>query len=286
LDCDDAVTLSFAASTDVLLGTMDANLTTGTNTFSGFTTSDGQPFTVEIEFGLNATSPTPGNGISSLVTIDGYTGIDLTGEEIVIRFLNESNGEPIAIKGFDFYFSDFETDFPYNEKLDYFTYVDESGAEKTFGSGEWSGWKGANGIDFGLAGSQLLADPSGALNTTYVGGAGSQMDKYARLDLSAEFVREIRLAQSNSAEGSVFGWIGSSLSGMCDSDLDGVPDYLDRDSDNDGIYDLVEAGHGATCQPLIRMETEISTQPNWTLIMMAAMTSSKQAISIPMAMAS
>jgi gliding motility-associated-like protein len=30
-----------------------------------------------------------------------------------------------------------------------------------------------------------------------------------------------------------------------DSDLDGVPDYLDLDSDNDGIYDLVESGSNA-----------------------------------------
>ena len=28
-----------------------------------------------------------------------------------------------------------------------------------------------------------------------------------------------------------------------DSDLDNVPDYLDLDSDNDGVYDLWEAGH-------------------------------------------
>ena len=31
-----------------------------------------------------------------------------------------------------------------------------------------------------------------------------------------------------------------------DSDADGVPDYLDLDSDNDGIYDLVESGCNAT----------------------------------------
>jgi len=31
----------------------------------------------------------------------------------------------------------------------------------------------------------------------------------------------------------------------CDHDEDGVPNHLDLDSDNDGIYDLVEAGHGA-----------------------------------------
>ncbi|WP_036153760.1 Ig-like domain-containing protein [Maribacter forsetii] len=31
----------------------------------------------------------------------------------------------------------------------------------------------------------------------------------------------------------------------CDTDLDGVPNYFDLDSDNDGIYDAVEAGHNA-----------------------------------------
>lgn len=32
----------------------------------------------------------------------------------------------------------------------------------------------------------------------------------------------------------------------CDTDGDSIPDYLDLDSDNDGIYDAVEAGHGET----------------------------------------
>ncbi len=32
---------------------------------------------------------------------------------------------------------------------------------------------------------------------------------------------------------------------VVDSDTDGYPDYLDSDSDNDGIYDVVEAGHNA-----------------------------------------
>ena len=31
-----------------------------------------------------------------------------------------------------------------------------------------------------------------------------------------------------------------------DTDMDGIPNSLDLDSDNDGIYDLVEAGHGET----------------------------------------
>ncbi|MEP4881522.1 beta strand repeat-containing protein, partial [Maribacter dokdonensis] len=32
----------------------------------------------------------------------------------------------------------------------------------------------------------------------------------------------------------------------CDTDEDGIPNYFDIDSDNDGIYDAVEAGHNAT----------------------------------------
>ncbi|MDB2606353.1 Ig-like domain-containing protein, partial [Zobellia sp.] len=31
----------------------------------------------------------------------------------------------------------------------------------------------------------------------------------------------------------------------CDTDLDGIPNFFDLDSDNDGIYDAVEAGHNA-----------------------------------------
>ena len=35
------------------------------------------------------------------------------------------------------------------------------------------------------------------------------------------------------------------LNVLCDFDQDGIPDYLDIDSDNDGIYDVVECGDGA-----------------------------------------
>ncbi|MBO0590023.1 Ig-like domain-containing protein, partial [Cellulophaga sp. E16_2] len=37
----------------------------------------------------------------------------------------------------------------------------------------------------------------------------------------------------------------TSVKASCDTDGDGVPNYLDLDSDNDGIYDAVEAGHNA-----------------------------------------
>lgn len=35
------------------------------------------------------------------------------------------------------------------------------------------------------------------------------------------------------------------LNVLCDFDQDGIPDYLDVDADNDGIYDVVECGDGA-----------------------------------------
>ncbi|MEO9477062.1 MAG: Ig-like domain-containing protein, partial [Cyclobacteriaceae bacterium] len=37
---------------------------------------------------------------------------------------------------------------------------------------------------------------------------------------------------------------GDGVNDNFDTDLDGVPNYSDLDSDNDGIYDVIEAGHG------------------------------------------
>ena len=51
----------------------------------------------------------------------------------------------------------------------------------------------------------------------------------------------------NSGDGSTTNYSDSNSDGIpdvYDNDLDGVPNHLDLDSDNDGIYDVVEAGHG------------------------------------------
>ncbi len=46
------------------------------------------------------------------------------------------------------------------------------------------------------------------------------------------------------ADGKVF-IFGEATNTCVDTDSDGLEDYLDLDSDNDGIYDLIEAGHSA-----------------------------------------
>lgn len=49
-------------------------------------------------------------------------------------------------------------------------------------------------------------------------------------------------ASSDGPDGKVF-FFGDFSSASCDSDSDGIPNQFDLDSDNDGIYDAVEAGH-------------------------------------------
>ncbi|MFK7809929.1 MAG: hypothetical protein AB8F74_19145 [Saprospiraceae bacterium] len=53
-------------------------------------------------------------------------------------------------------------------------------------------------------------------------------------------------ASCSNYEGSAIAIITGDLLACCvrDTDTDGLPDYLDLDSDNDGLYDAVEAGHG------------------------------------------
>jgi hypothetical protein len=47
---------------------------------------------------------------------------------------------------------------------------------------------------------------------------------------------------SDGPDGKVF-FIGDFSNATCDTDSDGIPNTFDLDSDNDGIYDAIEAGH-------------------------------------------
>ncbi len=49
---------------------------------------------------------------------------------------------------------------------------------------------------------------------------------------------------------------------LCDTDYDGVADVFDLDSDNDGIPDVVEAGHGTYSNGTATIDT---SDPNWDL---------------------
>ncbi len=46
------------------------------------------------------------------------------------------------------------------------------------------------------------------------------------------------------ATGAAIGNVNGTIEAAFDTDGDGVPDFFDLDSDNDGIYDVIEAGHG------------------------------------------
>jgi len=80
------------------------------------------------------------------------------------------------------------------------------------------------------------------LSTNYLGQSGDQANKYVRLNIPDVYISEFEVAQHNTSGGSSFGWFNSNLGALCDTDGDGIADYLDLDSDNDGIPDIIEAG--------------------------------------------
>jgi hypothetical protein len=239
-DCGNTTTLGIANTTTAT--TFDGDLTLGVNTFTGFTTADGLAYDVVVTTSIENSSPNTGDGVSGVSTIDGYTGINIAGERFKIQFVNTITRTPISLKGFDFRVSDFENSGGFLENLPFFSFTTINGNTRTFGNGSWTEWEGVNGINFGNPGSQLTTNGDGDLISNYSGLGSNQPNKYARLDVSEEYINTIEIVQHNTSGGSVFGWISSNLEVICDSDNDGIPNQFDLDSDNDGIPDIVEAG--------------------------------------------
>jgi len=76
---------------------------------------------------------------------------------------------------------------------------------------------------------------------------GTNTTPHAKYEfLLTQAVDEIRIKHVGSGSNGSAGWVGSSISSagcpVADFDADGQADYLDLDSDNDGITDTVEAG--------------------------------------------
>ncbi|WP_103072251.1 DUF6923 family protein, partial [Aquimarina sediminis] len=67
----------------------------------------------------------------------------------------------------------------------------------------------------------------------------SPSDPYADVDADSVFAY---LDDDDTAPG--IGNVDGAIQAVFDTDGDGIPDFFDLDSDNDGIYDAVEAGHG------------------------------------------
>ncbi|MDH7444068.1 DUF6923 family protein [Aquimarina sp. 2201CG14-23] len=80
----------------------------------------------------------------------------------------------------------------------------------------------------------LDVDGDGITNTDE-----SPSDPYGDGDADGVFT----YLDDNDTTGAI-GNVDGSIEAAFDTDGDGVPDFLDLDSDNDGIYDVIEAGHG------------------------------------------
>ena len=118
----------------------------------------------------------------------------------------------------------------------------------TAGSGVLSLLENLGGSDY-LISSGAIGTPSlSYTDTVYASGPAMQFTSPLLLNNNASTITIEFNNSLVSAQKQAFGWYTRAA---CDTDLDGIADYLDLDSDNDGIYDVVESGgtpSGATGQ--------------------------------------
>ncbi|RZN82536.1 MAG: DUF4347 domain-containing protein, partial [Winogradskyella sp.] len=225
-------TLDFVATaTDIPNGLIGASLPAGVTLLEDFTTTFGQLFDVRI----TRTAP------SGSFLADGETQITASNSTTTFEFLDANSGQPIGLKGFIFNFSDHESGNA--EVLSQFSYTDTDANTVSFGGvNSWPNWVGVNGIPFGTAGSNLSVDGSGNLTNNYPIASGAQNNKYERLDVSDIYVTSFTFDTSVTGADFGFCWLGNSFMLACDSDQDGIPNFNDLDSDNDGCNDVEESG--------------------------------------------
>ena len=238
LTCSNTTSLIFGNTQDAANGIINATITGLGNITTGYQTVDGTPFDLEISISNTPASPNPGNNTATYLFIDGVPTISLLGESALIKFLHTNTGNPIALKGFDFYLTEFES----SEDILYFRYRLSDGTDIIFENSRWDGWEDIAGVAYGMPGSQLISDLEGNLTNTYTFVGGVNSNKVARLDISNTYITEIEIVTSTSAGGTGFGWIDPNLEAFCDTDNDGIANYLDTDSDNDGCFDAIESG--------------------------------------------
>ncbi|MGD1843946.1 MAG: T9SS type A sorting domain-containing protein [Salibacteraceae bacterium] len=230
------------SSTNTSDGTITGNVSLGTTTLGPFTGPDGRGYDVRFTTSIEAGSTNAGDGILASNTVDNFTGFTLNGERLIIEFFLTGTTTPYGLSGFDFRVSDFENNDGFLEDLPLFNYTAINGATVNFGSGNWTGWEGANGIVFGQPSSEVTTNGDGDLITTYVGAGGLQDSKFARLNVPSKVITRIEIAQHNASGSAIFGWFSTTFGTDCDSDNDGISNHLDLDSDNDGIPDIIENG--------------------------------------------
>ena len=113
------------------------------------------------------------------------------------------------------------------------------------------------GYDPGNAESRI---PSIVQSTTYAFDSAEQIADVFDLDSDNDGVPdvvEVGLGNLSDGKAYLYSWVDTNLNGMHDSaesnivpdfDGDGAPNYLDLDSDNDGVFDIVDVTSGV-CRP-------------------------------------
>ncbi|TXB60633.1 DUF4347 domain-containing protein [Phaeodactylibacter luteus] len=208
-------------------------LSNGTNTYTGFTTSSGLPIDIVVT----------GSGILGFRS-QANGSIELSNASLTVQFFNTNTGDPVALRGFIFSFEDLETVSPNFERVTSFSYTDNNGNVTNFGgANSWSGWYGSNGIPFGSPGSNLSTNGSGHLTTNYPREGNFQSNKFARLNVSSIGITTFTFNTAQSGGLYNFNWLDVLFyPEFVDTDNDGIPNEFDLDSDNDNCDDVVESG--------------------------------------------
>ncbi|MFD2592341.1 PKD-like domain-containing protein, partial [Aquimarina hainanensis] len=206
-----------------------------TATQGPFDTTNGGQFDVQM------------SGTGGYLLLDGVHQMTNSGSQ-TIRFFDSGTSNPVSLQGFVFTFSDWEG----SETITGLTLTLEDGSTLQYNNTNgWSGFKDKDGFGLGDAETDFIVSGTG-LRTNYPNGGGGQNNKFGKLDVSQFRIKEIELTGSGTF---TFGWEDNGFivdfSFTCDdTDGDGIPNYLDLDSDNDGCYDALEASENVTSSQL------------------------------------
>ena len=201
--------LRFGYDWNTGVGVIDANEAGMTS--QTFTTSNG--FQYDITVDRNVARP-------MTHTIDGHRAVREANSTINVSFTETINGNPLLVRGFDIYASDFET-LVNNEKVNAFHIVNSS-HETMQSFPNWTQWQDINGDPVGSG--YLAIDTSGFLQSSYTHDVLPENDKFARYNISALPISEFS-STIQTTNGSVDLGIKGNNVQACFTD---VPWYIDH----------------------------------------------------------
>ena len=178
------------------------------------------------------------------IGVDGTLSFDAGGTNS-----GNSSGDIKLGDGGEFNSPDASTGDEYNLTFDRAVKVILSGAEVISGGfNDNSGGGAGDQWIFAASGGFMIDDPSGEISVTILHADTILVDPIGVQSVPGASSWSITTSQTVSAltmfaDGDPASPINVKITEL-DTDGDNIADYLDLDSDNDGIYDAVEAGHG------------------------------------------